>query len=332
MPTKRILVLSPLPAGLVNALLQQSACGADIGDVEIESYQGGTREELLAAVARADIIIGDYTFRLGLDAGTLRAAERCKLVQQPAVGYQHIDVEAAAEAGIPVANAAGANAVAVAEHTIMGALACLKKLPLQMEKMRQGVWAQDEMAQHGVFELLGKNLGILGLGRIGVEVAARARCFGCRVLYWDVARRPEELERELGVEFAPLEELVGQSDVLCLHVPLTPETRGMIDARMVSLMKPGAILVNAARGEVIDEDAVAAALMDGRLGGAVIDVYSEEPVPPDNPLLRAPNTITTPHTAGASNESRMRIIGLAMANVVRVLEGKPPENVVNGVC
>jgi phosphoglycerate dehydrogenase-like enzyme len=219
----------------------------------------------------------------------------------------------------------------VAEHTIMGALSCLKKLTLQQEKMREGIWAQDEMAEHGVFELFGKTLGIVGLGRIGKQVAARVKPFGCNTIYYDIVRPDEGLEAELGVSFRELDELVAESDILCLHVPLTPETRHMIDAARVAGMKQGAILVNVARGEVIDEDAVAAALKEGRLAGAVIDVFSEEPVPADNPLLDCPNTVLTPHTAGATNESRLRIINVAMGNIVKVLKGEPPENVVNGV-
>ncbi len=331
MSKNRILVLSPLPGQVIEALLAASAAGGDIGEVEAVRYEGESRRELLEAVAGADIVVGDYTYHHEMDAEVMRAAAPCVLIQQPSVGYQHLDVEEAALQGIPVANAAGANAISVAEHTIMGALSCLKKLTLQQEKMRQGRWAQDEMADHGVFELYGKTLGIIGLGRIGKQVAARARPFGCNIIYYDIVRPDADMEEELGVSFRELDGLVAESDILCLHVPLTPDTRHMIDAARVAGMKQGAILVNVARGEVIDEDAVAAALKEGRLAGAVIDVFSEEPVPPDNPLLDCPNTVLTPHTAGATNESRLRIINVAMGNIVKVLKGEPPDNVVNGV-
>jgi phosphoglycerate dehydrogenase-like enzyme len=182
-----------------------------------------------------------------------------------------------------------------------------------------------------VFELFGKTLGIVGMGRIGKEVAVRARSFGCPIIYYDINPLNPDEEGELGVSFKPLDELVAAADVICLHAPLTPQTRLLINAARIARMKPNAILVNVARGEVIDEVAVAAALKEGRLGGATIDVFSEEPVPPDNPLLDAPNTILTPHTAGATNESRMRIIGVAMENIIRVLKGEMPKNVVNGV-
>jgi phosphoglycerate dehydrogenase-like enzyme len=331
MSRKRVLVLSPLPGQVIEALLAASAAGTDIGEVEAVAYEGESRQELLEAVAGADIIVGDYTTHHEMDAEVMRAAAPCALIQQPSVGYQHLDVDEAARQGIPVANAAGANAISVAEHTIMGALSCLKKLTLQQKKMRESIWAQDEMAEHGIFELFGKTLGIIGLGRIGKQVAARAKPFGCNTIYYDIVRPDEGLEAELCVSFRELDELVAESDILCLHVPLTPDTRHMIDAARVAGMKQGAILVNVARGEVIDEDAVAAALKEGRLAGAVIDVFSEEPVPPDNPLLDCPNTVLTPHTAGATNESRLRIINVAMGNIVKVLKGEPPENVVNGV-
>jgi len=328
---KRILVLSPLPGQLVEALLKGSAAGEDVGEVEALKYEGERREELLEAVAYADIIIGDYTYHHEMDAGVMRAASPCLLIQQPSVGYQHLDIEAAADNGIPVANAAGANAISVAEHTMMGILACLKKLMLQQEKTERGEWAQDEMANYGVFELYGKVLGIIGLGRIGREVALRAGVFGCSIIYYDPNRLDEERERELAASFRPLDELVAEADIICLHVPLTPETRRLINTRRIAMMKPGAILVNVARGEVIDEEAVAAALEEGRLAGATIDVFSEEPVPFENPLLKAPNVVLTPHTAGATNESRMRIIGVAMGNIVKVLKGEVPQNIVNGV-
>jgi phosphoglycerate dehydrogenase-like enzyme len=331
MSKKVVLVLSPLPGQVIEALLAASAAGEDIGEVEAVKFEGESKQELIEAVGRADVIVGDYTYHHEMDAQVMAAAAPCILIQQPSVGYQHLDVDEAARVGIPVANAAGANAISVAEHTIMGALSCLKKLTLQQEKMRQGQWAQDEMADHGVFELYGKTLGIIGLGQIGKQVAERARPFGCRILYYDLARAGEEVEAELSVSFRELDALVAESDILCLHIPLTPDTRNMINAARVASMKQGAILVNVARGEVIDEDAVAAALKEGRLAGAVIDVFSEEPVPPDNPLLDCPNTVLTPHTAGATNESRLRIINVAMGNIVKVLKGEPPENVINGV-
>lgn len=329
---KKILVLSPLPQALIEALFNAKMAEREAPpEIEIEAYAGTSRQDLLDAVAGADVIIGDYTFTIEMDAEVMKAAAPCLLIQQPSVGYQHMDVDAAAAAGIPVANVAGANAIGVAEHTIMAALALLKKLMLQQEKTRAAEWAQDEMATYGVFELYGKALGIIGMGRIGREVALRARAFGCTMVYYDVKPLSAEEEAELGVSSRPLAALLAESDVVSLHAPLTPETENMLNAERLAMMKPAAVLVNVARGGLVDEKALAAALTEGRIAGAAADVFSEEPVSPDNPLLKTPNTILTPHTAGATNESRFRIIGVAMDNVAGVLEGKVPQFIVNGV-
>ena len=327
---KRIVVLSPLPEELAESLFSSSA-PESASDIEVLVYDGNSDAELIRAVSDALIIVGDYTFRNRMDLQVLEAAAPCLLIQQPSVGYQHIDVDAAARLGIPVANAAGANTIAVAEHTIMAALACLKKLILQHDKTRKAEWAQDEMASHGVFELHGKTLGIVGMGRIGFEVARRASPFGCNLIYHDKRRLPPEREAELGIRFAELDDLLSSSDIITLHVPLTPETRGMISADAISRMKPNAVLVNVARGEVVDEEALADALSNERLGGAALDVYSTEPVDQGNPVLAAPNVVLTPHTAGATNESRLRIMSLAIDNIRAVLQGRIPVNIVNGV-
>lgn len=331
MAKMRILVLSPLPEALVLALFGAQATVEETGQVEVVTHNGEAKEELLEAVRGAHVILGDYTNNIAMDSDVMRAAKGCLLIQQPSVGYQHLDIEEAARQGIPVANVAGANSLAVAEHTIMVILACLKKLMLSHDKTKSAHWAQDEMANYGVYEFSGKTLGIIGLGRIGREVARLAVAFGPDTIYYDIVRPSPELEVELSATFRPLEELVAESDVLTLHVPLTPETRKMMDRERIGSMKQGAILVNAARGEVVDENALAEALEEGRLQGAALDVFSVEPVSPDNPLLEAPYTVLTPHTAGATNESRLRIITMSMSNIASVLRGQAPVNIINGV-
>lgn len=331
MARKKILVLSPLPEELVEVLFKTRATEEEMQDLEFVSYKGSTKEELIEAVSDAYIVIGDYTNNIAMDADVFRASKNCIFVQQPSTGYQHIDDDEAARQGIPVANAAGANSVAVAEHAIMVILACLKKLMLCYEKTRDAHWVQDEMANYGVFELDQKTLGIIGAGRIGKEVARRARPFGCRVIYYDIVPLTPEVEKELGLTIRPLDDLVSESDVITLHVPLTPETNNLMSAQRIASMKPGAILVNTSRGKVVDETALAAALNEGRLGGAGIDVFSNEPITADNPLLDAPYAVLTSHIAGATNESRLRIIDLSLNNVADVLRGKIPVNIVNDV-
>jgi phosphoglycerate dehydrogenase-like enzyme len=330
MARKKILVLSPLPEAVVEALFAAQAGDSGL-EIEAHTWAGGSQDDLKRAVEGADVIIGDYTNNVAMDAEVMRAAKGCRLIQQPSTGYQHLDVEEAARQGIPVASAAGANALSVAEHTIMMILACLKKLMLAHEKTRRAEWAQDEMANYGVFELFGKTIGIVGMGRIGKEVARRAGVFGANMLYYDVVRLEHEEERELGLTFRTLDELLAESDVVSLHAPSTPETHNMMNRERIGMMKQGAVLINVARGDLVDEAALADALAEGRLQGAALDVFSVEPVEPDNPLLEAPYTILTPHIAGATNESRMRIIMLSMSNVVAVLSGRTPANIVNGV-
>jgi phosphoglycerate dehydrogenase-like enzyme len=331
MAKKKVLVLSPLPEAVIQALLRGRVSGEELEDVSVVPYKGTLKKELIEAVSDAHIIIGDYTNNIALDAEVIRAAKRCIFIQQPSTGFQHIDVDEAARAGIPVANIAGANTFAVAEHTIMLILACLKKLLLAHEKTKRGEWAQDEMPLYGVFELFEKTLGIIGMGRIGKEVAKRARPFGLHMVYYDVNRLPLQEEEELGVTYRPLDELVAESDVITLHLPLTPQTENMLSADRIARMKPNAVIINVSRGAIVDEAALAHALKEGRIQGAGLDVFSTEPISPENPMLDAPNAILTPHIAGATNESRVRIIDLTIDNVVRVLRRQEPVNIVNGI-
>jgi phosphoglycerate dehydrogenase-like enzyme len=331
MARKKILVLSPLPEELIEVLFKTKTTEEQLQDLQVMTYKGSTKEELIESVSDAYVIIGDYTNNVAMDADVFRAATRCIFVQQPSTGYQHIDVDEAARQGIPVASASGANSIAVAEHTMMAILGCLKKLILCHDKTRNAEWVQDEMANYGVFELYQKTLGIIGAGHIGREVARRARPFGCRMIYYDIVPLAPEEEEKLGLSFRSVDDLISESDVVTLHVPLTAETNNFISAERIAGMKPGAILINTSRGQAVDEAALAAALREGRLGGAGIDVFSKEPVSADNPLLDAPYTMLTSHTAGATNEARLRIIDLSLSNVADVLNGKMPVNIINGV-
>lgn len=319
----KIVMLSPIPKEAIEAMLPAG--------VEVQFYSGDPGPGLIDAVKGADVIVGDYTFRLPIDAEVAKAAEGCRLIQQPSVGYQHIDLEATRNEEIPVANAGTANTVGVAEHTIMFMLCLLKKAFHFHNKTAAGKWAQEDAFTMGSFELMGKTLGIVGMGNIGKEVARRAKPFSCRMAYYDVNALPAELEAELGVERMELEELLQISDIVSIHVPLLPATRNLINRERIALMKPGAYLLNLARGETVDEEALAEALREGRLGGAGIDVYREEPVNPDNPLLKLDNVILSPHIAGATNESRARIFIATIENVNRVLQDFKPINVVNRV-
>ena len=331
MTKRKLLILSPIPEDVVTLLVASKVSATELEGVSITTYKGTSKPDLIRAVADADVIVGDYTSNVAMDEEVLRAAKRCIFIQQPSTGFERIDVDAATREGISVANVAGANTVAVAEHTIMLILACLKKMVLAHEKTKRGEWAQDEMPLYGVFELWGKTLGIIGMGRIGKEVAKRAKPFGPRLIYYDVNRLSPEDEKVLGLTYHSLDEVIAQSDVITIHTPLAPQTENLINAERIAKMKPNVIIINVSRGAIVDEAALAKALKEKRIQGAGLDVYAEEPINAKNPLLDAPNIILTPHIAGATNESRARIGDMIIDNVVRVLRGEEPINIVNGV-
>ncbi len=323
-----LLCMSPIPTEAFRAMVEMVA--PDI-PVDVYALDSESDEQVVEFFERADVVLGDFTFVRHITAEMIEAAKRLKLIAQPSIGYQHIDVEATRRAGIPVVNTAGANAVGVAEHTIMFMLCLLKKALYAHNRTSEGHWGQVEMFGMNVRELMGKVFGIVGMGRIGQDVAVRARCFGCSMIYHDPRRLAPEVETGLDLEYRELADLLREADIVSLHVPLTPETERLIGAPELAMMKPGAILLNLARGEVIDEAAVAEALISGQLSGAGIDVFTEEPVDPTNPLLRAPNVMLSPHIAGTTDESRGRMIEVTLQNIRSILTGGELVNVVNGV-
>jgi phosphoglycerate dehydrogenase-like enzyme len=315
---KKIVSCVPFPPDVVRAMLS-SRGDLDLDDVEIVGVHGFPEEKIVEEVKDAFIILGDYTANTPITKKIVTAAVGTRLIQQPSVGYQHIDVEACREAGIPVANTAGGNDISVAEHTIMVALCLLKRVIFANEKTHGGEWPQMEV---GGSEIFGRRFGIVGMGRIGREVAKRLVPFGVDAVYYDIARLDTKEEEELSTSYTPLKELLKTSDIISLHLPLTDETRGIVGADQISMMKPTAILINMGRGELVDEEALAAAIREGRVAGASSDVFSKEPIEMDNPLIGLENVILTPHVAGVTNEAKARIIAMAFENVYNVLIGK----------
>jgi lactate dehydrogenase-like 2-hydroxyacid dehydrogenase len=257
---------------------------------------------------------------------------KVKLIQQPSTGFDHIDIEACAKKGIPVANIGGANAISVAEHTIALALILLKRITYAHQKMLEGNWTQEELLNVAT-ELSGKTWGLIGLGRIGREVANRAKSLGARIVYYDVKRLADDEEGKLGYSFRPLQRLLSESDVVSIHAPLTQETRGMIGEKELRMMRSSTVFINPSRGELTDEAALGKALREGWIGGAGVDVFSKEPPDMSHPLILAAkeggNIVLTPHIAGATSDARIRIIQLTVENALRVMLGQKPQNVVN---
>jgi phosphoglycerate dehydrogenase-like enzyme len=259
----------------------------------------------------------------------IEPAKKLKLIQRLGAGFDNVDLAAAKACGVPVANIPGANSVAVAEHAIMVIIALLKRFAEADSTMKQGQWKMTELLLMGCFELWKKTVGIVGLGRIGKEVARRLVGFDVTTLYHDILTFPPELEEELHVRKVSFEELLEQSDVVTMHVPLTDLTRDMMGAKQFGMMKSTALFINSARGEVVDEAALVEALNGGIIAGAAIDAFKEEPPSPDNPLLKADNIILTPHNAGVTREVSMRFLTESFKNFHRVAAGEAPLNVID---
>lgn len=277
--------------------------------------------QFIEAAADAEFYIG---LARNMGSEFFRAAPMLKLVQLLSAGYDRVDIEAARKARVPVANNGGANAIAVAEHTILLMLAVLKQLVRFHLDVIAGKWRPPASSESPVYELAGRTVGIVGLGNIGKKVARRARAFDARVQYYDIVRLTEAEEEALGVRFVLLNELLRTSDIVSLHVPLTDATRGLIGARELALMKPSAILVNTCRGPVVDEPALYNALKSKRLAGAGLDVLVEEPPAKNHQLFALPNVTLTPHSAGPTWENWTARFRNGFDNIERVAAGRRP--------
>jgi len=250
----------------------------------------------------------------------LAAAANLRVVGRLGVGLDNIDCDACAARGISVIPATGANAESVAEYVVTAALMLLRGAYASTRAVEAGTWPRQMLSQGR--EASGKTLGIVGLGSIGQLTARKARALGMKVVAHDGALAPDAAAWST-VDAPPmtLEALLGASDVVSLHVPLTPQTRGLIDARRLALMKREAVLINTARGGIVDEAAVAAMLREGRLGGAALDVFDAEPLAAGSPLAGAPRLILTPHIAGVTVEANERVSALIAERVASALLG-----------
>lgn len=309
--------------------LASAAYGSMLGE-EWEAHGFRSPEDIPDEIAaKADVIIA--AAGRSLDARLFRRAPKLKLVQVPGHGFDHVNLEDARAAGVSVATIAssGAEEHTVAEMTILLAGVVSRRVLEGDRLVRDGGWGQQTMLQKGVFELAGKTLGLIGFGRIAREVAIRARAFAMKVIYNSTRRYDSAIETEFGVTFRALDELLAESDVVSLHAPLTPQTRRMIGERALGLMKPTAVLVNTARGPLVDAGALAKALSEGRIAGAAIDVFDREPPASDDPLRTAPNLVISPHMAGVTLESVMRVLEAALENCRRLARGEPLRDVID---
>lgn len=302
-----------------DADLVREMAGRDDIDV-LAPDPGASALDVRRLVADADVVIADAARRYPLDAAAIDAMRRCRLIEQPSVGYNTIDIAAATRRGIPVANAPGYNADAVADWVLMAMLLLLRDGITADAVMRRGEWVPWRNGR----ELGALTVGVVGMGNIGSAVANRLRGFGSRILY--SSRRDHGLR---DAQYVALAELLRRSDIVTVHVPQTPGTTGLIGAPELAAMRDGSILVNASRGPVIDEAALVAALRRGRPAHAALDVFDHEPPPVDSPLRSLPNVYLSPHIAANSVQARERVHAMVAENLRAVLAGGRPEHVVN---
>ena len=309
----RVLVADPIaPEGI--EILKKHA--------EVDVKTGLKPEELIS-------IIGEYEGLMvrsetKVTAKVIEAGKKLQVIARAGVGIDNIDVEAATQRGIVVVNAPTANTMAAAEHSIALMLALARHIPQAHDSLRSGAWKRQNFV--GV-EVRNKTLGIVGLGNVGSEVARRVQGFQMRVLAYDPYVSPE-YARNLRVELVPLDQIIREADFITLHLPLTPQSKNMIGAKELSIMKPTVRIINCARGGLIDEQALDQALRDGKVAGAALDVFAQEP-PKDSPLLKNERVIVTPHLGASTQEAQANVAIDAAEQIISVLNGQPVRYAVN---
>ncbi len=315
MSSYRVLVCDPLADEGV-AILEAIA--------QVELQPGLSEDQLAEAVVGADALV----VRSGAQVTEkiIAAADKLKIIARAGVGVDNIDIPAATRRGVLVVNCPTGNTVAAAEHTIAMLLAAARNIPQAHASLQAGKWERKRFMGR---QVTGKTLGIVGLGKIGSEVARRGRGLGMGIVAYDPYIAPQHADN-LGAEMLSLEEVLKRTDFLTIHPALTDDTRGMIGAAQLALMKPGAILINCARGGIVEENALVEALKEGRIGGAALDVFAGGSQP--NPeLVALDNVVATPHLGASTTEAQVNVAVDAAQQVVDVLEGRPPRWPVNAL-
>ncbi len=291
--------------------------------LEVDYRPGVARDELLSLIPHYDALL--VRSQTKVDAEVLRAGTRLKVVGRAGVGVDNIDVPTATERGIVVVNSPEGNTIAAAELTFALILALARKIPQADRSLRAGEWKRTQFMGT---ELSRKTLGVVGIGKIGREVARRARAFGMRVLAYD-PHMPTATIQQLGAEPADLETLLSESDFITLHAPLTPETRQMLNRESLAKTKPGVRIINCARGELIDLDALAELVEAGHVAGCALDVFPEEPPPSDLKVLQQPQNVLTPHLGASTEEAQVKVAIDVAEQIVAVLTDGVPRSPVN---
>lgn len=301
------------------------------GDLPVEVVTPATRDQIgISDVVRGvDILISDWSGELVPTGDDFRSAPHLCFVQRPGIGVDDHDVGALTEAGIPIANTAGVTGPSMAEWCLGAAISLVRRIGDADRWVRSGEWPQLKLAERGAVDLASLRVGVVGFGPVGRIAAQRFQAIGCSVAYWS-RRRRTETESD-GVRWLPLDDLLPQSDVLVVAIALTDETQELIDRFRFDLLPQGAFIVNVARGAVLDEAALIEGLADGRLGGAALDVFAEEPLPADSPLRTLDRVILSPHSSANTPQTRARLLTALHENLSRIVSGQPALWVVNGI-
>ncbi|MCX7992572.1 MAG: phosphoglycerate dehydrogenase, partial [Fimbriimonadales bacterium] len=289
----------------------------------VDYHPGLPREALIERIGEYDGLMVRSQTRV--DAAVIEAGRRLKVIGRAGVGVDNIDVDAATRRGVVVVNSPEGNTIAAAELAMAHLLALARMIPQADRSLRAGEWKRNQFV--GV-EMSRKTLGVVGMGKIGREVARRARAFGMRVLAYDPFV-PETHMRQLGAEPVSLELLLRESDFITLHAPLTPDTRNLLNRETLALTRPGVRIVNCARGELIDADALAEFIESGHVTGAALDVFPTEPPPPDLKLLHQSQNVLTPHLGASTAEAQVKVAVDVAEQIVAVLQGSAPRSPVN---
>jgi glyoxylate reductase len=317
---QKVFVTRLLPKPAMDRIL--SSCDAEVWEGDLPP----PRDVLLKKVEQVEGLLSLLTDKV--DAELFSKAPKLKVVSNYAVGFDNIDIPEATRRGIIVGNTPGVLTETTADYAFALLMAAARRVVEGDRNVRSGgwkTWGPMTLLGHDIH---GATIGIIGLGRIGIAVAKRAKGFGMKLLYYDLARR-KDVENELGIQYVTLENLLRESDFITVHTNLTPETHHLIGAKQFEMMKKTCILVNDARGPIVDNNALYHALRDGKIAFAGLDVTEPEPIPSNHPLLTLDNVIITPHIASASVATRTKMALMAAENLIAGLKGEMPPNPVN---
>ena len=287
-------------------------------ELELRFANSYDRAEQMALIEHAAFMLPGFA---AVDEAMLQHAKALRMIQKWGIGYDSIDVAAARRMGIPLSIAAGSNAGPVAELAIALILGVYRRLPYVNRVVREGGWPTSEMRET-CFQITGKTVGLVGFGNIGRMLARRLRGFDAEVIYFDARRADVQIEQALGVRYVGLPELLAQSDIVSLHAPLNSHTAKMINAATIATMKDGAVLINTARGGLVDERALFDALVTGKLRGAGLDAFDSEPPARDNPLLTLDQVVITPHAGGGVFDNIDNVARHTLGNIMRFVRGE----------